>query len=151
MNHRRRFLLILAAAGLLLLVHQLADLAPILSETDLATPAGRVRLVTILEGRASPFLLADVFLVWAALALSRGGAVRVFGALHLMLGVMMVVATPFFVLDAGRLAGSISGAEVVQYRVIVARTLGVLAGLGGSALVAGRAIWRLGREIPAGI
>jgi hypothetical protein len=151
MSQRRPFLLILAAAGLLLLVQQLADLAPILSDTDLATPSGRVRLVTILAGRSSPFLLADVFLVWAALALSRGGAVRVFGALHLMLGVLMVVATPFFLLDAGHLAGAISGAEVAAYRVIVVRTLGVLAVLGLSALVAGGAIWRLGRAIPAGV
>jgi hypothetical protein len=151
MNQHRPFLLILAAVGLLVLVHQLADLAPILSETDLATPSGRVRLVTILEGRASPFLLADVFLVWTSLTLSRGGAVRVFGALHLILGVLMVVATPFFLLDAGRMAGAISGTEIAAYRVIVARSLGVLVVLGASALVAGRAMWRLGREIPAAV
>ena len=71
MSQRRPFLLILAAAGLLLLVQQLADLAPILSEADLTTPSGRVRLATILAGRSSPFLLADVFLVWAVLRVSR--------------------------------------------------------------------------------
>jgi len=129
-------------------VQQLFDLAPMISEADLATPAGRVRLVTLLEGRVSPFLLADVFLVWTVAALSRGGAARVIGALHVMLGALMVAAAPFFLLDAGRLAGAFSSPEVAAYRVIVARTLFVLAVLGGSALVAGRLIWRLGRETP---
>jgi hypothetical protein len=151
MTQRRAFLSILAAAGLLLLVQQLADLAPILSETDLATPSGRVRMVTILAGRASPILLADVFLVWSALALSQGVAIRVFGALHLMLGALMVVAAPFFLRDAGRLANAISGDEVAAYRVIVARTLGMLTVLGASALLAGRAIWSMGRVTPAGV
>ena len=93
---QRRFFSILAAAGLLLLVLQLVDLAPMLTEADLATAAGRVRVVTLLQGRAFPILLADVSLVWTTVALSRGGAVRVIGALHLMLGALMVVVAPFF-------------------------------------------------------
>lgn len=146
---QRRFFSILAAAGLLLLVLQLVDLAPMLTEADLATPAGRVRVVTLLQGRAFPILLADVSLVWTSVALSRGGAVRVIGALHLMLGTLMVLVAPFFLVDAGRLAGAIPGGQVSAFRIIVARTLVVLGVLGGCALAAGRLIWRLGRQVPA--
>lgn len=144
---QRRFVRVLAAAGALLVVQQLSDLAPLLSQADLATPAGRVRLVTVLAGRVSPFLLADVSLVWAAVALSQGGAARVLGALHLMLGVVMIVVTPFFLADAGRLAGVMSGEEVAAYRVIVTRTLGVLTVLGVTVLMAGRDIWRSSRPV----
>jgi len=108
-----------------------------------------VRVVTLLQGRAFPILLADVSLVWTTVALSRGGAVRVIGALHLMLGALMVVVAPFFLVDAGRLAGAIPGGQVSAFRIIVARTLVVLGVLGGCAVVAGRLIWRLGRQIPA--
>jgi hypothetical protein len=134
----RRFLPILAAAGVLVLLHQLSDAATALRGADLHTPGGRLQIVGMIGTRAVALMTADVLLIWSALALSHGPALRILAMVHLVLGGLALVAVPFFVIDAGALANTVGGRALPTYRVFVARILGFLLAGGVAGLIAGR-------------
>lgn len=143
MTGARRFLPLLGALGVVILAHQVVDLWPMIAGTDFATPAGRLRLFTTVSPRVAAFFTADVLLVWAAVRLGRAGAVRTLGWTHLLLGVLLWVAVPFFLADAGRMAAAIAGPDLRGYRVLVSRVLGVLLLSGVAGLLAGRRLLQL--------
>src|ERR1041384_661921 len=128
----------LAAAGVLVLLHQLSDAATALRGADLHTPGGRLQIVGMIGTRAVALMTADVLLIWSALALSHGPALRILAMVHLVLGGLALVAVPFFVIDAGALANTVGGRALPTYRVFVARILGFLLAGGVAGLIAGR-------------
>jgi len=143
----RRFLPLLGALGLVILVHQIVDLWPIIAGTDFATPAGRLRLFTTVSPRVASFLTADVLLAWAAISLGRPGAVRALAWSHLLFGALLWLAVPFFLTDAGRMAAAIAGPDLRGYRVLVSRVLGVLLLSGVGGLLTGRRLLQLGPDL----
>jgi len=143
MIESRRFLPLLAASGALILLHQALDLVTLLPGSDLATPSGRVRQVLAFGGRSSAILVADFLLIWATLALGARGRLRTLAGVHFVIGGLLVVLLPLFLLDAGRVAGGFRGGESVAFRVLAGRTLLVLGVLGAGALVVGRTLLSL--------
>jgi hypothetical protein len=142
----RRFLPLLAATAALILLHQVLDLATLLPGSDLGTPAGRVRQLLALAARSPGLLVADLLLIWAAIGWGATGGLRKLAVAHLVLGVVLLVLLPFFLLDAGRVAGTFGGAESVAFRVITARTLLVLSLFGAGSLVASRTLRSLSQS-----
>jgi len=136
----RRFTPILIGVAAVILIHQVADLATLLPGTDFATPAGRVRQLLAVEARSPGVLTADLLLIWALL---RGGyrrGLRLTRTLHFGLGVLLLALVPWFLLDAGQVAGAFAGTESRAFRIVVSRTLLMLSLLGVGALLAGRAL-----------
>ena len=152
MNERRDFVRLLGAAALFILLHQLEDLAVLVPATDFATAAGRVRQLVAIEARSPALLTADFLLIWAAF---RGNSRRLLGTLgfqHLALGPTLLVLLPVLLLDAGELSSGLAGTEWRAFRVVVARTLVVLAVSGIASFLAGRVLWRaarVSRAVPA--
>ena len=142
----RRFLPLLAATAALILLHQVLDVATLLPGSDLATPAGRVRQLLALSARSPGLLVADLLLIWAAIGWGAAAGLRKLAVAHLVLGVVLLVLLPFFLLDAGRVAASFGGAESVAFRVITARTLLVLSLFGVGSLVASRTLRSLSQS-----
>ena len=138
MIESRRFIPLLGVVGLLIVAQQAFDIAQLLPSTDLATPVGRVRQLVALESRTPGLLTGDVLVLWALIAAGSRMLLRSAGGLHLLVGVLVLVLAPVFLRDAGSVVGGLSGNEAAAFRVVVARTLAVLALLGAAGLVAGR-------------
>jgi hypothetical protein len=145
----RRFPPLLAAAALVILIHQAADLTTLLPAADLATPAGRVSQLLVAQARTPAILIADVLLIWAVLASGFSGAVRVVAVLQLSFGVLLLLLLPWFLLDAAKLARGFAGPGSLAFRVFAARTLLVLFIAGIGSLVASRALFLAVREVAA--
>ena len=142
----RRFLPVLAAAAIVILLHQASDLSAGLIGTDLRLPASRIRLVSTIGTRGAALLCSDILLVWAALGLSHSRALRALGALHYAGGALALLAVPLFVLDAGRMASTVAAVEMSTYRMVVLRTLILLLAAGAGAVVAAAQLSGLGRR-----
>ena len=142
----RRFIPLLAAAGLVILAQQFVDVAQLLPSTDFATPAGRVRQLLALESRTPGLLTADLLMLWALIAARGTWLLRTAAGLHGLLGFGCLFLMPLFLADAGSLARGLSGSESAAFRVVVGRTLVVLTLLGVAGLIAGRALLTLRRE-----
>ena len=97
----RRWVLLLYAAGLLMVADQLADLLASLLANPPAPglPAWRFGAFGLLLSRASMLLLADVLLFLAAVALQHRRVLRGLGFLHLAAALALLVATVLFALD----------------------------------------------------
>jgi hypothetical protein len=134
----RRFTPLLAAVGIVILLQQLLDVAQLLPTIDFATTAGRVRQLLALEARSPGLLVADALLLWALLVAGLSSFRRAAGVVHLLVGLGLLALIPLFLHDAGNLVEGMAGGEATAFRVAVARTLGVLLGLGASGLWAGR-------------
>ncbi len=141
MIESRPFVPVLAAVGGVILLHQAVDLAMLLPGTDFAIPAGRVHQLLAVEARSPGLVSADLLILWAMTARRSGQALRVAGTLHLAVGALLLVLLPVFLLDAGSLASEFGGAEATAFRVVVTRTLLMLAILGLGGLLAGRALF----------
>lgn len=150
MIETRRFPPLLAAAALVILIHQAADLATLLPTTDFGTPAGRAGQLLAAQARTPAILSADLLLVWALLAGGFPRALRIVAALHLSAGVLLLVLLPWFLLDAGQLAGGFAGSESLAFRIVVARTLLLLFLAGIGALIASRVLFSSARETSPG-
>ena len=153
MSLAHRFLPILAAAGVVVAVHQLADAASALTGTDLSVAGSRMRLLATIGTRGPALMTADIFMLWSALALANGRALRALGVLHLLLGGLALVAIPVFVTDAGAVASTIGPRGFLAYRMLVARMVTILLAGGMAGLVAGRQLSTLASRpaaIPAG-
>ena len=147
----RRFLPILAVVGAIILMHQTLDLLSVSAGADIATPTGRLGLVAILWTRGPALLAADVCLVLAAVLSSRTRLLVVLAIVHLVGGAAALLEAPFFLADAGRMAGSISVPELTSFRITVLRILVVLLTVGAGSMVAGMSLLREGRpEVKAG-
>ena len=142
----RRFLPLMGAAGAVVLLHQLADLAQLLPATDFATPAGRVRQLLAVEARSPGLLCADILIIWALTLRGLREGLRVAGVVHLIVALLLLVLLPVFLLDAGSLAGGFAGSEAAAFRVVVGRTLLLLALLGLGGLLAARSLTRAARS-----
>lgn len=136
----RRFVPLLTGVAAVILIHQAADIGMLLPGTDFATPTGRVRLLLAVEAKSPGILTADLLLIWAWFAGGHHRALRLTRTLHLMLGALLLVFVPWFLVDAGRVAGVFAGTESLAFRIVVARTLLMLSLLGIGALLAGRAL-----------
>ena len=146
MIETHRFPPLLAAAALVVLLHQMADLATLLPFADLGTPAGRVGQLFAAQARTPALLVADLFLIWALVAGRLPAALRVVAGLHLTMGTLLLLLAPWFVIDAGRLAGG-SGTDTVAFQIVVGRTLLLLVFIGIGALLAGRVLFSAAREV----
>ncbi len=146
MIETHRFPALLAAASLVILLHQMADLATLLPVADLATPAGRVGQLFAAQARTPALLVGDLFLIWALLAGRSPGALRVVAGLHLTGGTLLLLLAPWFLIDAGRLAGG-SGTDTVAFQIVAGRTLLLLLLIGIGALLAGRVLFSAAREV----
>lgn len=142
----RPFLPMLAAASLLILLHQVSDLWAGLGGIDLQLPASRMRLLSTIGTRGAALVSSDVLLAWAVLGLSHGRALRALGALHYAGGALALLAAPLFLLDAGSMASSVPGVEISTYRIVVLRTLLLLTSVGVAALVAAPQLSGLARR-----
>jgi len=143
----RRFAPLLAAAALVVLIHQAADLATLLPAADFATPAGRVGQLLAAEARTPAVLVGDLLLIWARLAGGFPTVLRVVAGLHLSAGALLLLLWPWFLLDAGKLAGGFAGPEALAFRVAIARTLLLLLLAGIGALLASRVLFLAAREV----
>jgi hypothetical protein len=146
MIETHRFPALLAAASLVILLHQMADLATLLPVADLATPAGRVGQLFAAQARTPALLVGDLILIWALLARRSPGALRVVAGLHLTGGTLLLLLAPWFLIDAGRLAGG-SGTDTVAFQIVAGRTLLLLLLIGIGALLAGRVLFSAAREV----
>ena len=133
----RRFLPILAAVGLIILVHQALDLVSLTEGADLGTPTGRLGVVAILWTRGPALLTGDLFLILAALLAPWARALAMLAAVHLVAGVAALVEAPFFLADAGQMAGDIALPGLASFRITVIRILAALIVLGVGAGVVG--------------
>ena len=149
MIEARRFIPLLAAVGIVILLQQALDVAQLLPSIDFATTAGRVRQLLALEARSPGFLVADSLLLWALLVAGLGSLRRAAGVLHVLVGLGLLALIPLFLRDAGNLVEGMAGGEATAFRVAVARTLGVLLALGASGLWAGRFLLVPTRETSA--
>lgn len=140
MSEARRFFPVLAAASLVIMFHQALDLLSALSANDLATPAGRTRQLLATVARGPALLTADALLIWSLLARPDLGARYLprLGTAHLILGGLLLLLWPVFLLDAGRLAGSFRGGEITGFRIVTIRTLLLLPLLGAGVILVGR-------------
>lgn len=136
----RKLLPVLGGAGLLIAFQQSLDILTAAAGVDLATPLGRVRLVTLLWSRNAPILLADAFLISAAIGLGHARSLALLAKVHLASGVLLLLAIPFLLRSAGGMASTLGGSSVGVFRVTVARALLGLALLGCGALVGWRAL-----------
>ena len=146
MIETRRFPPLLVAVALVILLHQTADLATLLPAADFGTPAGRVAQLLAALQRTPALVIADVLLSWALLAAGRANALRLLAGLHLGGGVLLLVLLPWFLLDAGTLAGGFAGSEALGFRILAARTLLLLLLAGSGAILAGRMLVSAARE-----
>jgi hypothetical protein len=145
----RRFLPILAAVGVVVLLHRLSDASAALRGSDLHTPGGRLQLAGMIGTRAVAFITADVLVIWPVVALSHRGALRILAVLHIAVGGLALVALPFFVADAGALASTVGGRALFTYRFFVTRILGFLLAGGVVGLYAGAQLSAIGRQLSA--
>ena len=143
MSPARRFFPILAAAALVILFHQVSDLFAALAGTDIHIPASRMRLVTGLGSRGAALVTADVLLIWAAVGLHGGGALRSLGGANYACGALALLAAAIFLLDAGKTASAVGGNEISTYRIVVVRTLVLFLAGGAGALIAARQLFGL--------
>ena len=141
----RRFVPILAAAGAVMLLHQVADLAAAIGGADPATPTGRLGLVAVIWTRGPALLAADLILVGAALRAPWTRLLAGLAVAHVLLGIGAVATAPFFLRDAGHMAGSISVAELTSFRITVLRILAALIILGAGAVIVGLSLVGAGR------
>lgn len=146
MNEARRFFPLLLAVGCVVLVLQGVDLLAVLAGSDLGVPGGRVRQLLAVESRSPGALTADLLVIWSLLGQGKWGALRVLGALHWVLGALLLLAVPLFLSDAGSMATGFAGAPLSAFRVVVVRTLGMLGLLSLLAILVGRALRLAARE-----
>jgi putative effector of murein hydrolase LrgA (UPF0299 family) len=135
-----RFLPLLLSAVAIILLNQAADLALLLPGTDFATPTGRVRQLLALEAKSPAIVTADLLLLWALLAGKWRRALRLTRAVHYLVGALLLALVPWFLSDAGRVAGNFGGIESLAFRIVVGRTLLMLLLLGIAALLVGKAL-----------
>lgn len=147
MIETRRFTPLLTAVALVVLFHQVTDLAWMLPGVDFTTPAGRARQAIALEARSPGLLAADLMLIWALAAGRSQRPLRWVAGAHFAAGVALLLLCPLFLNDAGQLASGFGGAQSVAFRVVVARTLVMFLLLGVGALLAARALLALSREV----
>ena len=146
MIESRRLAPLLAAAGLLLLLHRLLDFSVALAQVDLAIPAGRARFLGLAVSRTPGPLMADLLLIGAAVTARYSGPLRALAWTHLAGGGLCLVAVPWLLTESGRVASMVSSAESTSFRLLVVRGLLVLLLLGVGALLAGRTLLALSRE-----
>jgi hypothetical protein len=129
----RRLLGLLYLAGGLILADQLADLAATLlaNAPQAVTTNWRFGTYGLVISRASVFLLADVLVFAAALALEHRRVIRVLAILHLLLAPALLVALGFFALDFLQIRGQVGDAGRRAFDLAAVRA----AGLGGLAAV----------------
>ena len=138
MTHRetRRLLALLYVVGLLMAADQAADLlTTILSAPPIPNSAQwRFGVFGMVATRASVFLVAEVLLFTAALALEHRTTLRLLGALNLVLAVAVLVGLGFFALDTLELRRGVAADRGALY-VAAAIRAGVVAFLGAGLLV----------------
>jgi hypothetical protein len=143
----RRFIPVLLGAAAAILIHQLIDITSLLPGVDFSTSFGRVRQLLAIEARSPGILTADLLLVWAVVAGGHRRALRLTLTLHLVFGALLLLVVPWFLVDAGRVSGVFEGTESLAFRIVVARTLFMLALLGFGALLTGRALHNYLKEL----
>ena len=136
----RRFFPLLALAGLFVMVHQVLDMAHLISGVDFATPSGRVRLVTLVWSRCDVLALADILLIAAVVGWRNYRWTVALTWIHLAVGVLLLLAVPILVVSAGGMANTIGGEGMGMFRVTIARALFGLSLAGIGALVGWRAL-----------
>ena len=145
MSDDRRLLSLLGFVGLIILLHQGLDLFAAVSAIDVATPTGRLGVIAVTWSRSPSLLAADLFLVLALVGSFRPRLLRLLAAAHLALGLAALVATPFFLTDAGRVTGNIAALELTSFRITVARILLALLVTGAGAVVTAVSLLQEGR------
>jgi hypothetical protein len=143
----RRFLPILALAGATIVVHQGLDLFSVTAGVDLHLPTGRLGLAAIVWAHGPALVAGDVLLLLAALLSSWTRMLAVLAVVHLLLGAAALGESLLFLADAGRVADSVSPAELTSFRITVVRILAGLIVVGAGALVSGMTLVRGGRGI----
>ena len=135
----------MAALGGLLLLHQLVDLwgTPGL---DFGTAPGRARIIAAILSRPALPLVSDLLLIAAVVMSGRKGSRRALGGVHLLGGILLLLAIPMFWFASARLAESIGPQEITSFRLLVIRGLILLAGLGIGAVLGGRILLSMGRR-----
>jgi hypothetical protein len=146
MTAAKPFIPLLMVVGGVILLQQAVDLALLLPGVDFATPAGRVRQLLAVESRSPGLLAADLLLLWGSILGGKRQVLLGAGALHLTVGALLLALLPLFLVDAGSLAHGFGSGEATAFKVVVARTLLVLAFLGLAGLLGGRALRTLTRD-----
>ena len=142
----RRFLPLVAAAAVVIGMHQLFDLWQGFAGTDLSMPAGRVRELIALEAKSSALIVADALLVASAIAWDSPRWIRRLGLAQIPIALFLLLASPLFLGDSGSVASSFAGPELSAFRVVVARTLINYLGVGVGLLLAARSLLALTRQ-----
>lgn len=117
---------VLVAAGLLIVVDQLAAVLPQLYPFRFDIPIWRYQALLLLVGRLTPVLFAAALIIaGTALAGSRG-SLRALGVLTLVLALVMVIVAGGFLLDAVELRRVLNQEEKARFTINSARVLGTL-------------------------
>lgn len=148
MMHERPFLQLVGLAGGIIALHQGLDLFTAGVAADLGSPTGRLGIVAVVWSRSPALLAADLFLVTAAFRSARPGAQAALAGAHLALGLCALLLAPFFLMDAGRVTGSIALTELTSFRITVARVLLALVAVGAGAVVLGVTLFQTARGQP---
>ncbi len=134
----RPLLPLAVVSGLFLLLYRVLDLSVAWPDLDVATPAGRARLIALTVSRIPAPLLADFLLIGTTVSLGHPGGLRLLGKAHLAGGLILLALTPVFLIDSGSLAPAVVAGEVSVFRMLVVRVLVLLLGLGIGGILTGR-------------
>lgn len=144
----RRLLVVLFAAGLLLLLDQAADLlATLLSQpVHVGAATWRFGLFGLVSSRTSAFLVGDVMLFAAVIGLGWQTVLRILGVVHLLLAIGLVAGLALFLLDAVQLRGTVPLPSRRAFSLAALRA-GFIGLVSIAVLVwAGLSAWRFGKR-----
>lgn len=139
----RRLLALLYVVGLLMAADQLADLLTTLLSAPMAPSSAQWRfgVFGLLVTRAGVFLVAEVLLFTAALTLEHRTALRLLGALNLLLALAVLAGFGFFALDTlelrrgvGAGAAGLYDSAAIRAGVVSLIGMGLLGWSGWTAL-----------------
>jgi hypothetical protein len=131
----RRLLALLYVVGFLIAADQLADLLTTILSAPMAPSSAQWRFGVFgtFASRAGLFLVAEVLLFTAALALEHRTAVRLLGALNLLLALAVLAGLGLFALDVLELRRGVGAAAAGLYDSAALRA-GVVSLLGAGLL-----------------
>lgn len=124
-SRARRLLALFYVAGLLLLIDQASEILATMYPAKIGVLTWRFGAVGLILGRVSSFLIADVLILCAAIALGHRAVVRGLAWLHLVLAVGIAAVLVLFALDTVQVRLTVQPGARRGVYLAVARTLGI--------------------------
>lgn len=126
---------VVLAGGALSTISVVLEILPILNESDLATPAGRLHAVTTPLPQVAPLLAAAVFLYVGSRASSRSWVRWAVAGYLIGLGVLCLAGIARLLPDVASLVSSVPSEQLVRFRTQAARGFVAMIVVGGVAAI----------------